>query len=340
MLRITVEIDDDEIRRLLAPLAQHPPAPQAQTMTRLLNVKEVADRLGVSRNKVYELLYKGEIHSLAVGRTRRISPAALAEFISRPRENALDYTPAPPRAEPERSTSYRRSARTTGPRVEQPKARRPKPGAVIDLSPKPLPPGSRDLNISSEEFERALASMVEKGWPADVVDQIRADRKDGVNRVNLLTINDAAKYLGLSRYGGREIGQGRQTTPTHDRAHVSRPEAGNAYSSQRHSGSHLGHLRARAAACCCCWLSGLRSRFRIRDSQNRGDAREHYGVGDLRWEALRYTLENQPRCGFAYLLGLSLGPAAGASVILRHRHHVIACTCHRRQRLRVWPNAR
>jgi len=204
-LRITVEIDDDEIRRLLAPLARQAPAPLAQTMTRLLNVREVADRLGVSRNKVYELLNKGEIHSLAIGRTRRISPVALAEFISRPRENAMDYTAPPPRAEPERSASYGRSPRTTSPRVEQPKARRSKPGDVIDLSPKPLPPGSRDLNMSSEEFERALASMVEQGWPADVVDQLRADRKVGVHRVNLLTINDAAKYLGLSRYGVEKL---------------------------------------------------------------------------------------------------------------------------------------
>ncbi len=191
-LRITIEIDDDEIRRLLAPLAQQAPTPLAQTMT-------------VSRNKVYELLYKGEIHSLAIGRTRRISPAALAEFISRPRERALDYTPAPPRAEPERSTSSRRAARTTGPRVEEPKAERSKAGAVIDLSPKPLPLGSRDLNMSSEEFEGALASMAERGWPEDVVDQIRADRKDGVQRVNLLTTKDAAKYLGLSRYAVEKL---------------------------------------------------------------------------------------------------------------------------------------
>jgi Helix-turn-helix domain len=63
-MRITIDIDDEEIRRLLAPLAQQGPAPQAQTVTRLLKVKEVADRLGVSRNKVYELLNKGEIHSL------------------------------------------------------------------------------------------------------------------------------------------------------------------------------------------------------------------------------------------------------------------------------------
>ncbi|TAN33663.1 DNA-binding protein [bacterium] len=204
-MKITIDIDDDEIRRLLAPLAQQVPAPLEQTTTRLLNVREVADRLGVSRNKVYELLYKGEIHSLAIGRTRRISPVALAEFISRPRENTVDYAPPPPRAEPERSASYRRSPRTPSPRAEQPKTRRSKPGDVIDLSPKPLPPASRDLNMSSEEFERALASMVEKGWPADVVDQIRADRKEGVHRVNLLTINDAAKYLGLSRYGVEKL---------------------------------------------------------------------------------------------------------------------------------------
>jgi len=204
-LRITVEIDDDEIRRLLAPLAQPAPTPLAQTMTRLLNVREVADRLGVSRNKVYELLYKGEIHSLAIGRTRRISPVALAEFISRPRENALDYTPSPPRAEPEQSASYRRSPRSPSPRVEHHKALPSKSSDSIDLSPKPLPAGSSDLKISSKEFEAVLASMIEKGWPADVVEQIRVDRKDGVHRVNVLTVNDTAKYLGLSRYGVEKL---------------------------------------------------------------------------------------------------------------------------------------
>src|SRR6202521_2294969 len=94
-MKITIEIDDNEIRRLLAPLAQQVPTPLEQTTTRLLNVREVADRLGVSRNKVYELLYKGEIHSLAIGRTRRISPVALAEFISRPKDDGLQVDPQP-----------------------------------------------------------------------------------------------------------------------------------------------------------------------------------------------------------------------------------------------------
>lgn len=203
-MRITIDIDDEEIRRLLAPLAQQAPAPQAQTVTRLLNVKEVADRLGVSRNKVYELLYKGEIHSLAIGRTRRISPVALAEFIARPRENALDPRP-PMRHQLESSASYPKSPQAPPPRAEQHKGRRSTAAHVVDLSPKPLPPGSSDSNMSDEEFESVLTSMVEKGWPADVVEQIRADRREGVHRVNVLTINDTAKYLGLSRYGVEKL---------------------------------------------------------------------------------------------------------------------------------------
>lgn len=71
-MRITIEIDDEEVRRVLAPLVQQAPATQMQPLSRLLKVNEVADRLGVSRNKVYELLYRGEIQSLAIGRTRRI----------------------------------------------------------------------------------------------------------------------------------------------------------------------------------------------------------------------------------------------------------------------------
>jgi helix-turn-helix protein len=55
--------------------------------------------------------------------------------------------------------------------------------------------------MSEGELEQALASMLEKGWPADVIDQIRADHKEGVHRINVLSINEAAQYLGVSRYG-------------------------------------------------------------------------------------------------------------------------------------------
>ncbi len=41
----------------------------------------------------------------------------------------------------------------------------------------------------------------EHGWPQDVVDQIRADRSERVDRIHVLTLDGAARYLGLSRHG-------------------------------------------------------------------------------------------------------------------------------------------
>jgi hypothetical protein len=38
-----------------------------------------------------------------------------------------------------------------------------------------------------------------------VVEQMRTDRKEGVHRVSVLTINDAARYLGLSRSGVEKL---------------------------------------------------------------------------------------------------------------------------------------
>lgn len=202
-MRITVDIDDDEIRRILAPLLQQAPAVYAQPPTKLLNVKEVADHLGVSRNKVYELLYRGEIQSLAIGRTRRISPVALAEFISRPKDDGLHFDPQPRQVLPR--PAYTPKTPVPSPKPAPPRTRRRKPADTIDLSPKPLPPEPSHAKMSEEEVEGALASMLEKGWPEDVVEQIRTDRKEGVHRVNVLTINDAARYLGLSRSGVEKL---------------------------------------------------------------------------------------------------------------------------------------
>jgi len=202
-VRITVDIDDDEIRRIFAPLLQQAPAVYAQPPTKLLNVKEVADRLGVSRNKVYEVLYRGEIQSLAIGRTRRISPLALAEFISQPNDNGLHVDPQPRHVLPRPANTAKTSV--SSPKPAPPKTRRRKPADMIDLSPKPLPPEPSHSKMSEEELEVALASMLEKGWPEDVVQQIRTDRKEGVHSVNVLTINDAARYLGLSRSGVEKL---------------------------------------------------------------------------------------------------------------------------------------
>lgn len=47
----------------------------------LLNTREVAERLGISRTKVYELMAGGTLRSVRIGRSRRVPLAALDEFI-------------------------------------------------------------------------------------------------------------------------------------------------------------------------------------------------------------------------------------------------------------------
>ena len=48
----------------------------------LLTVPEAAQRLGIGRSLLYELLTEGKIESIHVGRLRRIPPDALAAYIN------------------------------------------------------------------------------------------------------------------------------------------------------------------------------------------------------------------------------------------------------------------
>ena len=48
----------------------------------LFTVPEVALRLGLGRSLVYQLVMRGEIDSITVGRARRIPATALEEFIA------------------------------------------------------------------------------------------------------------------------------------------------------------------------------------------------------------------------------------------------------------------
>ena len=50
-------------------------------MERLLRVRDVVERTGLSRSKVYELIARGEIPSTAIGRTRRVREIALDDWI-------------------------------------------------------------------------------------------------------------------------------------------------------------------------------------------------------------------------------------------------------------------
>jgi excisionase family DNA binding protein len=47
----------------------------------LLTVEEAADRIGICRSNMFKLIRQGEVKSVKVGRLRRITPAALEDFI-------------------------------------------------------------------------------------------------------------------------------------------------------------------------------------------------------------------------------------------------------------------
>ena len=49
---------------------------------RLLRIEEAAAWLGLSKRKTYELLSRREIESVYIGRSRRITVAALQHFVS------------------------------------------------------------------------------------------------------------------------------------------------------------------------------------------------------------------------------------------------------------------
>jgi excisionase family DNA binding protein len=52
------------------------------TQESLLTVKEVAGRLAIGRTTVYDLIARGEIPAIRIGRARRIPSSALDRFIA------------------------------------------------------------------------------------------------------------------------------------------------------------------------------------------------------------------------------------------------------------------
>jgi excisionase family DNA binding protein len=56
----------------------------------LLTVGEAADRLGVGRSFLYQLIQRGELQSLKLGRARRVPLRVLDEFVNRRLEDDLE----------------------------------------------------------------------------------------------------------------------------------------------------------------------------------------------------------------------------------------------------------
>ena len=126
------------------------------------------------------------------GSPAAVSPAALAKFIASPagpgrlpNQPTLRPSPVSP---PSRSPS---SAAKT------PKQRRPRIQPEIDLMPKAAVQETGP-ELTDDEWEQIFGQK-EHGWPADVVEQVRRDRKEGITRTYVLRVGDAARYLGLSR---------------------------------------------------------------------------------------------------------------------------------------------
>jgi excisionase family DNA binding protein len=57
-------------------------------------VEEAADLLHVGRDKIYYLLRTGQLRSIKIGKSRRITEEHLAVFVASLEERANDVTPA------------------------------------------------------------------------------------------------------------------------------------------------------------------------------------------------------------------------------------------------------
>jgi excisionase family DNA binding protein len=85
-LRLEILTPDSPTRRSRPP--SPPERPSVEVTLRsddrlLLSVDEAAQRLSIGRSLLYELLAAGEIHSVQVGRLRRVPASALSDFINR-----------------------------------------------------------------------------------------------------------------------------------------------------------------------------------------------------------------------------------------------------------------
>jgi excisionase family DNA binding protein len=60
----------------------------------LLTVEEAADRLGIGRSLMYELIGCGQIASIRVGRLRRVPSESLTDYVAAMRRQARQPDPA------------------------------------------------------------------------------------------------------------------------------------------------------------------------------------------------------------------------------------------------------
>ena len=72
-----------EVADMTADTTAVPADDQSHALRVLLTVEAAAERLSISRTRMYELIKSGEVMSVRVGRLRRIPVDALEAFIAR-----------------------------------------------------------------------------------------------------------------------------------------------------------------------------------------------------------------------------------------------------------------
>lgn len=75
-------------RNSIAPAVVPSPREPPQSRVRAYTVEEVADLLHVGRDKIYYLLRTGQLRSIKIGKSRRITERHLTEFVASLEENA------------------------------------------------------------------------------------------------------------------------------------------------------------------------------------------------------------------------------------------------------------
>jgi len=81
-------VDVEALERLVADREE-----QGDPTLVALTVEEAARRIGIGRTKMYEYVSSGAVHSVLIGRLRRIPAEALDEFLAK-RRGSDDFTTA------------------------------------------------------------------------------------------------------------------------------------------------------------------------------------------------------------------------------------------------------
>jgi excisionase family DNA binding protein len=79
-----IDLSDDTTRGLRTSSATNGAPQRTENPPRLLlTVEEAAERVGICRSNMFKLIRQGDVESVKVGRLRRVTPAALEDFVKR-----------------------------------------------------------------------------------------------------------------------------------------------------------------------------------------------------------------------------------------------------------------